>query len=97
MYMSCAELRVQTNQVEKTNIFLGKTASASTENSVSGELASGANDGNTNTKWCADWNTVSNPHPDKSLQWNWWQAELGARYTLEEMRIVFDANSDWQD
>ncbi|MBM6897160.1 discoidin domain-containing protein, partial [Pseudoflavonifractor capillosus] len=93
-FVSGAEVRVQTTETEYTNIFLGKSARASTENSVSKEYASGANDGNTNTKWCADWNEGSNP--DKTLQGNWWQVDLGARYTVDEMNIVFDAASNWQ-
>lgn len=76
------------------NIFLNKTATASSEN-VTGdgktESASLANDGNTDTKWCA-----KNPTPDDAFGTHWWQVDLGRTYTVEEMEIVFDAAGNWK-
>lgn len=76
------------------NIFLNKTATASSENVAGGgavEKASLANDGKTDTKWCA-----KNPTPNDPMGTHWWQVDLGRTYTVEEMEIVFDAAGNWK-
>ena len=76
------------------NIFLNKEASASSEN-ITGdnktEKASYANDGDTETKWCA-----KNPTPNDPMGTHWWQVDLGRTYTVETMDIVFDAAGNWK-
>lgn len=65
------------------NIFLGKSVRASSENpngSTGAELKEKANDGDESTKWCAS----SGSYPQ------WWEADLGAEYTLENMFLSFE-------
>ncbi len=79
---------------EAVNIFLNKTATASSENTASSgalEKASYANDGDENTKWCA-----SAPNPTDAMGTHWWQVDLGRSYTVEEMEILFDAAGNWK-
>ena len=75
------------------NIFLNKTASASSINinAQGEEKAEWANDGDTSTKWCA-----KNPTPSDPVGTHWWQVDLGRSYTVEEMEIIFDAAGDWK-
>ena len=76
------------------NIFLNKTASASSVNTAGTgmlELASYANDGDESTKWCA-----KDPSPSDAFGTHWWQADLGVSYTVETMQIVFDAAGSWR-
>ena len=75
------------------NIFLNKTASASSINinAQGEEKAEWANDGDTSTKWCA-----KNPSPSDPFGTHWWQVDLGRSYTVEEMEIIFDAAGDWK-
>lgn len=71
-----------TQNVEETNIFLNKSSRASTENIQSSkkEIKEYANDGNDNSKWCAN----SGSYPQ------WWEVDLGATYTLETMNLSFE-------
>ena len=93
MYMSCAELRVQVAQEEETtNIFLGKDARASTQ--LTNQEADKANDGNPTTQWCANWE--SHTSPNKDLNANWWQVDLGDIYHVEQLNLVFEQSSTWQ-
>ena len=94
MYMSCGELRVQTTQVENTNIFLNKTASASSQ--LTDQEANKANDGDTNTQWCANWRPDASPAADKTLRGNWWQVDLGEVYEVDELNLVFEQSATWQ-
>ena len=75
------------------NIFLNKTASASSINinAQGEEKAEWANDGDTSTKWCA-----KNPSPSDAFGTHWWQVDLGRSYTVDEMEIIFDAAGDWK-
>lgn len=76
------------------NIFLNKTATASSVNSGKNgvEKAEYANDGKENTKWCAKVTNTS----DSSLGGHWWQADLGMTYDIESMEIVFDTEGGYQ-
>lgn len=68
---------------EAANIFLGKTATASSENlqgATGEETASKAVDGNTYSKWCAS----SGNYPQ------WWQADLGSSYQLDTLTLAFE-------
>lgn len=65
------------------NIFLGKAATASSENlngATGEETAAKAIDGNTYTKWCAGDGTYP----------QWWQADLGASYDLDTLNLSFE-------
>ncbi len=75
------EYEAQKNQPE--NIFLGKSASASTENengATGAETAPKANDGDSNSKWCASDGTYP----------QWWEVDLGAEYRLDTMKLSFE-------
>ncbi|HJA63200.1 MAG TPA: discoidin domain-containing protein, partial [Candidatus Intestinimonas stercoravium] len=78
------------------NIFLDKAATASSvnrEGQSNAELAEYANDGDESTKWCAAITDTS----DNTLNGqHWWQADLGAAYTVEQMEIVFDMAGNYQ-
>ena len=93
-FMSCAELRVQTTQKQDTNIFLGKDASASSQ--LPDQEANKANDGDTNTQWCANWRPDASPAADKTLRGNWWQVDLGEAYEVDELNLVFEQSATWQ-
>ena len=102
-FMSCAELRVQTTQEQEENIFLNKTASASSENTdLSGhkEQASYANDGDLGTKWCASGASGGKPSPDDPMGTHWWQVDLGWNHTVETVNLTFerapDAGTSWE-
>ena len=102
-YVSCAELRVQTTQEQEENIFLNKTASASSENTdLSGhkEQASYANDGDLGTKWCASGASGGKPSPDDPMGTHWWQVDLGWNHTVETVNLTFerapDAGTSWE-
>ena len=81
---------------EPVNIFLNKTATASSVNkdgTEKAEKASYANDGDENTKWCAAITDAS----DNTLNGqHWWQVDLGGTYTVDEMEIVFDMAGNYQ-
>ncbi|MBM6871575.1 discoidin domain-containing protein, partial [Pseudoflavonifractor phocaeensis] len=81
---------------EPVNIFLNKAATASSVNrdgQSNAEKAEYANDGDESTKWCAAITDTS----DNTLNGqHWWQADLGAVYTVEEMEIVFDMAGNYQ-
>lgn len=66
------------------NIFLNKVSRASTENTQNGkhEVKEYGNDGNDNTKWCAN----SGSYPQ------WWEVDLGASYKLDTMKLSFETS-----
>lgn len=66
------------------NIFLNKASRASTENTQNGkhEVKEYGNDGNDNTKWCAN----SGSYPQ------WWEVDLGASYKLDTMKLSFETS-----
>ena len=90
MYMSCAELRVQTTQEQEENIFLNKTASASSQ--LSGQEANKANDGDGGTKWCSQ----DPDHYTTDFGTHWWQVDLGWDYNVNEVTLLFETSSNWQ-
>lgn len=71
-------------ETEETNIFLGKTATASTENikpdPSKSELAEYAVDGDDNRKWCAS----SGSYPQ------WWMVDLGSSTTINTMYLSLE-------
>ena len=91
-FMSCAELRVQTTQKQDTNIFLGKTASASSH--LSGQEAGKANDENGGTKWCADWTGHSSDY--YAMEDNWWQVDLGWDHHVDTLTLLFETSAQWK-
>lgn len=75
------EYEAQKNRPE--NIFLDKSARASTENengATGAETAQKANDGDDYSKWCASDGTYP----------QWWEADLGAVYRLDTMNLSFE-------
>ena len=69
-------------ETQEKNIFLNKSSRASTENTANGkhEVKENGNDGNDNTKWCAN----SGTYPQ------WWEVDLGALYNLNTMKLSFE-------
>jgi hypothetical protein len=62
------------------NVALGKTSSASSQETSKGNTANNGNDGSTTTRWCAS---------DGSLN-QWWKVDLGKTYDLAGSEVMWE-------
>ncbi|MDP4179716.1 MAG: glycoside hydrolase family 2 TIM barrel-domain containing protein [Bacillota bacterium] len=62
------------------NLALGKAASSDSEETVKGNIASNANDGNEATRWCAADSGVN----------HWWKVDMGANYNLSGTEVMWE-------
>lgn len=62
------------------NLALNKAASSDSEETLKGNIASNANDGNALTRWCA---------ADGGLN-HWWKVDLGANYNLTGTEVMWE-------
>ena len=69
----------------RANLALNQPASADSQQS--GNAASNGNDGNTQTRWCAN---------DSNLN-HWWQVDLGGVYNLSGDEVIWEKNGSVYD